>query len=155
MAFQRRTWAVERTCWVIMGAVLVTALAGGFSVGPVSTVEATDESGLIYIQYERFLRNLASSTLRVSLAPEATSRSTATIRLSGALASEVKVDKVVPEPVETRLTHDGLEFVFAFADPGKPALIAFHLQPETVGRIAGAVGVSGVKPARINSFVYP
>ena len=77
MAFQRRGWAVERTCGVIMGAVLVTALAGGFSVGPVSTVEATDESGLIYIQYERFLRNLASSTLRVSLAPEATSRSTA------------------------------------------------------------------------------
>lgn len=155
MAFQNRTWVVERVCWILMGIVIAAALGGVFAVGPLSEAQASDASGLVYVEYKRFQRVLASSTMRVALSPEATSARTVAIRIGGGLATKVKIEKVVPDPAESRVTHEGIEFVFRIADFGKPATILFYMEPHTPGRLEGSVGVNGRGPARVSSFVYP
>lgn len=155
MAFQRRTWVVERVCWVIMGVLLAAALAGLLAAGPLSKTEAADEAGLVHVEYERFQRNLKSSILRISLSPDATSGRTAAIRMTGGLAADMKVEKIVPEPAEAKAAQDGIEFVFHIADTGQPAAVRFYLQPHKVGSLNGTVGVSGQQPVPFRSFVYP
>ncbi len=56
IAFQRKSWLVERIGWGVMLTILVAALAGLFASGPLSSknVESADSSAIV--RYERFAR---------------------------------------------------------------------------------------------------
>src|SRR4051794_5531463 len=72
MAWQRRTWAIQRIGWFAMVILVLTALTGVFGYGALSWQQASDPAGPVRIEYERFQRQGSEFTLRVDIAPEAT-----------------------------------------------------------------------------------
>jgi hypothetical protein len=98
MAWQWRTWAIQRIGWVAMGVLVLTALTGVFGYGVLSWQQASDPAGLVRIEYERFQRQGSEFTLRVDIEPEATTGDAVPLRVSGSFLDAVEVKGIVPEP---------------------------------------------------------
>lgn len=156
MPLQRRTWIVERIGWIVMGILVLAALAGVFATGPASWAEAHDPSGQVRVEYERFQRHMAPFSLQVHIAPESVSGDTIAVRLNADLVNAIQVQKVVPEPQNAKATADGIAYTFAVLEPGKPAALHFSfLVSRTFGTVDARIGLSGRPPARFTIFVYP
>jgi hypothetical protein len=155
MRFQERTWAMQRVGWWAMGLLLVAALAGLFATGPLSWAETRDASGSLRVEYARFQRHMAPFTLRLHLAPEAVPGNTVSVHVNNALADAIEVQKIVPQPQQTKVTPTGVEYTFATAEAAKPASIRFFLNSDEVGLLRAEIGLSGRAPARFSVFVYP
>lgn len=155
MAFQHRTWVVQRVAWAVLALLLTAAAVGLFSVGPLSTTTASDPARILLLDYERFLRFGAPTEMHLHLEPEATGEETITIRLSGDLARGVEFVSIQPEPDGMLAAPDGLEFEFRISDPGQPTEIFFSILPHHMGRLEGAIGLADQEPLRLSPFVYP
>ncbi|MXQ14833.1 hypothetical protein [Microvirga makkahensis] len=155
MVLQERTWMAQRIGWWAMGLILLAALAGLLATGPLSWSEARDSTGALRVEYERFQRHMAPSTLRLHLSPEAVSGGTVLIHVSDGFADAMRIEKIVPEPEQAKVTPTGLEYAFAAAEPGKAASIRFFLSSERFGSVEAEVGLSGREPARLSMFIYP
>jgi hypothetical protein len=155
MAWQRRTWTVQRLGWFVMGALALAALSGVFGHGPVSWQQASDPAGLVRVEYERFERQFSEHILKVEIAPGATTSDTVSLRLNGAFLEAAEVREIVPRPREERSAGHNVEYVFPVAQPGQPATIRFALKLREAGAITAEIGLSGREPARFTQFVYP
>ncbi|MXQ10503.1 hypothetical protein [Microvirga makkahensis] len=155
MAWQRRTWAVQRLGWLVMGGLVLIALTGVFGHGPVSWQQASDPAGLVRVEYERFERQFSERTLRVDIAPQATVGDALILRLNEAFLDAAEVKGIVPEPREARSVGSDVEYVFPVAQPGQPATIRFALKLRETGSHTAEIGLVGREPARFTQFVYP
>lgn len=155
MAWQRRTWTVQRLGWFVMGALAVAALSGVFGHGPLSRREASDPAGLVRVEYERFERQLSEHTLKVVIAPGTTTGDAVSLRLNGAFLDAAEVREIVPRPREEWSSGQDVEYVFPVAQPGQPATIRFVLKLKEAGTVEAEVGLAGREPARFTQFVYP
>jgi hypothetical protein len=155
MAWQRRTWAIQRLGWLAMGGLVLTALTGVFGYGPVSWQQASDPAGLLRVEYERFQRQGSEFTLRVDVAPEATAENSIPLRVSGTFLDAVEVNGIVPEPREARSLGGDVEYVFPMAQPSRAATIRLALKLREVGSHSAEIGLGGREPARFTQFVYP
>ena len=155
MAWQRRTWAIQRIGWVAMGVPVLTALTGVFGYGPVSWRQASDPAGLLRVETERFRRQGSEFTLRVDIAPEATIHNAIPLRVSGTFLDAVEVKGIVPEPRESRSLGADVEYLFPLAQPGQAVTIRFALKIREVGSPSAEIGLTGREPARFTQFVYP
>ncbi|MGH8176377.1 MAG: hypothetical protein ACREV5_08970 [Steroidobacter sp.] len=138
-----------------MGLLLLAALAGVFAVGPVSSAEARDPSGLMQVGYQRFQRYGAHSDLRIFLAAAATSGGSVAIRMNSAFADAAEIQSIVPEPQHAKAMRDGVEFTFQVAEPGEPAMVRFSFKPQRMGAVHAEIALADRPPARFDSFVYP
>ena len=153
MPFQKRTWAVERVAWVAMALLLVAALLGLFSVGPLSRTQAGSPEAL-RVSYERFERYQAPSTLRLDLGPAAVAAGEAAVHLGRAFVEAVQIEQIRPEPREAAAAAGGLRLVFDVV-PEQPASIYLQVRPQKIGFIDGSVGLAGGATVGIGQFVYP
>ena len=75
----------------------------------------------------------------------------------------VKLEGVTPEPESVELAADGLLFIFPIAEPGRPSIVTFELQPERFGLLTGRAALartaarpSGTDPqVQFSQFIYP
>jgi hypothetical protein len=156
MSFQERTWTIQRIGWWVMALVVLAALAGLFATGPLSRAETSDPAGVLRVEYGRFLRSMAPSTLRLHVGKPLTPFDNAVpIRVSGPLAKAIKPEAITPEPIHAKAMSSGVEYVFALAEPGKAASIRFDFVTEGIGPIHAEIGIAGREPARISMFIYP
>jgi len=155
MAWQRRTWTIQRVGWFAMGAVVLTALSGVFGYGPVSWRHTSDPAGLVRMEYERFQRQGSEFTLRVDIAPEAITGDTVPLRVNGSFLEAVEVKGIVPGPQEARSAGSDVEYVVPVAQAGQPATIRFALKLRETGSHTAEIGLVGREPARFTQFVYP
>ena len=156
MRFQRRSWVAERIAWMVMVAVLIAALLGLFSTGLLSSAEARDEAGLVRVEYQRFLRHLAPTTIRVRIAPDAGASDTVSLRVGRSFARAMQIEQIRPEPQQALTDKDGLILVFRMGEAGGPGLIHFSIKPNEPARIVrGEIGLLGRQPARLTQFIYP
>ena len=155
IAWQRRTWTVQRLGWFGMGGLFLAALTGVFGHGPVSWQQARDPAGLVRVEYERFERQLSEHTLQVDIAPEAATGGAVALRLNGPFLAATEVKEIVPRPREERSAGGDVEYVFPVARPDQPATVRFVLKLKEAGIIRAEVGLAGREPARFTQFVYP
>jgi hypothetical protein len=155
MAWQRRTWAIQRIGWFAMGVLVLTALTGVFGYGALSWQQATDPAGLMRIEYERFQRQGSEFTLRVDIEPEATTGDAVPLRVSGSFLDAVEVKGIVPEPRGAKSLGADVEYVIPVAQPRQAATIRFALKMREVGSHTVEIGLTGREPARFTQFVYP
>jgi hypothetical protein len=138
-----------------MGGLVLTALTGVFGYGPVSWRQASDPAGLLRVEYERFQRQGSEFTLRVAIAPEATTGDSVPLRVNGAFLDAAEVKGITPEPREARSLGADVEYVFPMAQPGQAATIRFALKMREAGSHSAEIGLGGREPARFTQFVYP
>jgi hypothetical protein len=155
MRFQRLNWAAERIAWSALSLVILAALLGLFSRGPLSETEARDADGAVRITYERFLRYGTASSLDIEITFPATQTEHVELRLRGPMLHGLLVQTVRPEPLESRLAEDGWVMVFPVADKGSTSLIRMEIRPEALATLEGEIAIGGQQPARLSSFVYP
>jgi hypothetical protein len=154
--FQRFWWKVERIAWVAMTTLVLAALLGAFGSGPLSRGAAGDPfEQPIRLEYERFARALAPTTLRAQLRAGLARDGAVRLWVSRPYLEAVRVEEVTPEPAQVEAGQDRLVYVFRVADPARPATVSFHLKPERPGALTGHVGVGDGTPLRFEQFVYP
>lgn len=151
--FQEATWKAERVGWLVMLVIVVAALAGAFSSGPLSDVEAAAPGGAT-VSYQRFNRHMAPSEIRVSL-PAAGGSKTAKLEMSRSLLDAFDIEHIRPAPSRSVATTDGITFEFDAASSPTKAIITLSLTANRIGIVSGTIGLAGHAPIPITQIVYP
>lgn len=155
MRFQRLNWAAERIAWSFLSLVILAALLGLFSRGPLSKTEARDVDGALRVTYERFLRYGTASSLDIEVTSLATQAEHVELRLRGPMLHDLQIQTVRPNPLESRLAEDGWVMAFPVGDKGSTSLIRMEIRPEALATLEGEIAIEGRQPARLSTFVYP
>jgi hypothetical protein len=99
MGVQRRDWRMERTAWLGMALVLVLALLGLFSRGPLSDAVATGAGENPVITYDRFVRSHAPTRFEIAGSFGGESLE---LRLGQGFLVAYEVRAIQPQPVGSR-----------------------------------------------------
>jgi hypothetical protein len=150
-AFQRRDWRAQHAGAWAFGAVLVAAAAGLFGGEPLGRAH-TDAEGL-QVEYDRFLRRTARSTILLKLDGVVSGGTTTTVELTGDYFSESEPPAIRPLPARQTALADGVRLEFLVSDEGAVD-IRVQLRPSGSGWREGEVNVNG-HAVRVSGFVYP
>lgn len=149
---QRAHWMFERIGWYALVAVIVAALLGLFSNGPLSRTTVHDPSRKLTVEFDRLARNGASGEMRLHADPQP--GQDVTVRFSPAFMRAVTLTTIEPQPREARSSADGTEYVFG-RRTGAPLDIYLAVLPQRVGLVRGEIALDGNAPAAVTLFVYP
>jgi hypothetical protein len=147
LAFERKQAVTRRVAGVIAAAILVAALLGVFGGGPLA--DATESSGPLSVDYERFLRFESQGELEVQ---PPTTGGLASVAISSDYLSQFSVGSISPTPATTSVLSDRLVYTFKLAPRGR---VTFELTPEKVGKHNGTIWAGDDAHVRISQFVYP
>lgn len=155
MAWQCRMWEVERWGWAALAILAALALLGVFSNGPWSRASATDPSGRLTVEYERFHRNGAQTGMRVRSAAEPEGELT-TLRLSPTFLEAFEITAITPEPVDQAAGPDGIRMAFRTRPAGSgPWTVHLSIRPMRPGWVRSEIALAGRTPARFTQLVFP
>ena len=152
MAFQQRSWRLERIGWVVLTLIIFAALAGVFFHGPASYARARNADNSMAVDYERFAHKTARTYFTV--------RATAPIgdelmfRLSPIFADTHDIELIQPHPLRARGGTYGLELVFPRSAAGD---VAFHIaaRPKRFGTMSLHLEAEGRSSLNIFQLIYP
>jgi hypothetical protein len=152
MAFQQRSWLLERIGWIVLALVGAAALAGVFFHGPASYARARNADNSLSVDYERFAHKTAMTYFTV--------RATAPVgdelmvRLSPSLMDIHDIESIEPHPLRARGGTYGLELVFARSGAGD---VAFHIaaRPKRFGTMSLHLEAEGRSSLNIFQLIYP
>ena len=155
IAFQRRSWRVQRAGWIVMLLIAVAALSGIFGGGPLSSAETASTDGF-RVRYERFIRLRAPQTLHIE-APAAAARadSTLSIWLDRKWLESNGLEAIVPEPESSLLEADRIVYAFRVVPASGPILIRLDLEALSTGSVSGRAGIPGGSSASFTQFAFP
>ena len=151
MAFQRRSWKVQRIAWVVGLAILTAALLGLMGPGPLSSTHAGEPGGPLHVAYNRIERYQAPAMLEIDAE---SADGTVRLWMNRELAESVEVVDVVPQPDRVEVRPDRYTYHFAAPEPGR-ARIVIHYHANRYGRIPGRIGLEGGPDLDVSSFVFP
>jgi hypothetical protein len=155
LAFERRTWTVERVAWVIMALIGLAALAGLLGPGPLSETTVGERDGPLWLEYSRFGRFKAPLTLRVHVGPNTGQQGPLLVWLSREYLEGVRVEQVSPQPGQVEAGPEQLTYVFARNEPQRSTAITFAIETEQIGRQRGCVGLINGPALCFRQFIYP
>ena len=150
LIFHEREWRVQRIGWVVLTIFLALALAGLFGGGPLSRAHVEGPAGRV--EYERFVRYGASTTLTVMPATDAL-HGVSRIEVSAAYLQAFRVEGITPEPSAVRMVGGQLVYEFATAAPG--ASVTFNLHPQRLWRHRAQLAIDAGAPLEISQLTYP
>jgi hypothetical protein len=125
--------------------------------GPLSQTSVTSEVGAIRVEYERFLRRGATTTVRIHA--KLTDRETAMIAvwLARPYLEAMTIGSMQPPPARTEASPDRVTWSFEATsrDSRAPLLVTIRLTPEAIGRLRAAVGLGPRSGLGFNQWIYP
>jgi hypothetical protein len=155
LAFQQRSWIVQRIGWIVLGLIIVAALLGLFGGGPLSYTTARSQDGALGLEYNLFWRIQAAMTLRVFLMPKTAYAGEVRLWLSRSYVDAVDVQHITPQPQRVEAGTDRLTYVFAISQMGQQIEITFQVKPERPGRVAGRLGLEDGITLSFAHVIYP
>jgi hypothetical protein len=155
--FQRRIWRFQTVGRVVMALVLAAALLGLLGPGLLSNGASADspQTQLGVKEYERFLRFMKPTTLRIGLEPGAVTEREARVWLDREYIEGVQIQHITPQPERVEAGSKGMTYVFNVEDPNQSTVFSFDLQPQKMGLLQGRVGLEDEEPVSFKQFVYP
>lgn len=152
MRFQRRDWMFERVGWGILYLIALLALAGLFSVGPLSVTVAGSPSANLKVEYQRFHRNgsLADMVLRIN----STDDSTVHLHLNTEFMEAFMIEGMWPQPILSAGDADGVEFIYE-SSRSRHFSIYVSLRPSRLGSVTAQARLRGQEAVSFHLFVYP
>jgi hypothetical protein len=156
LAFQERSWRVERIVGWGMVVLVVAALLGLLGAGPLSRAEVTSDA--LQLQYPRFSRVQSSETLKVRIGADAVRDRETRLWVDRRYLDDSRIESILPPPVRVEAAPDRLVLAFAVAEPGRPLEVTLTLQPERIGVLRGALGLESAAAGPGLAFrqvVYP
>ncbi len=154
--YQERSWVVERIGWVVVALILLAGLAGFMGTGVVSSATVTDSSGLLKVEYNRFMRKHNPDNLKFEIATSAVGPDQKVrLWLSQDYLEDFQLNQITPEPESVESSGDRITYVFSISQPTKPLQIAFYFEPEHFGTLSGQAGLSDKGSVQFDQWVYP
>lgn len=144
----------QRFGWAVFALIVVAALAGLIGPGPLSWASARAPSGLVEVEYSRFVRHIGDSGVELRVQPDPAQPDTARVWISSEYLSGVNLQQVTPQPDTWTIVDDGVVLAFPTGGP-VPVHVRIHLRPDEIGLLRGAAGVPGQEPVEFWQFVYP
>lgn len=149
----RSLWRVQRVGWVIMLLIVIGGLLGLFGNGPLAEDRARAEG--LTLDYDRFARHGAASSLRVEVRPEAVRGDTLKLWITRDFIDGLKLESVVPEPASVETRGDLLVFAFAHPEPPGPTRITFNVRPDEYWTQRARAGIDGGGSLSFRQLIYP
>lgn len=151
---QRLVLAGQRFSWAVFALIVAAALAGLLGPGPLSWASAQAPSGLVEVEYSRFVRYIGDSTVELHVRPGPAASDTARVWISSEYLSGVNLQQVTPRPDTWATVDEGV--VLSYPTGGSETVhVRIHLRPDEIGLLRGAVGVPGQVRVEFWQFVYP
>ncbi|MFV9657599.1 hypothetical protein ACNFCK_22155 [Pseudomonas sp. NY15366] len=147
MALQVRVWKIERFGWYGLLLLLLLALAGLFSKGPLSDVQIGGAQDALQVEYQRFARNGAQSPLKINL--QGTSR----LHVAGELLDGFSIDAIQPVPIHSASDGAG-GLVLDFGGEAERISVSLRLTADGVGPYRSTLQAAG-QQVELNQFIYP
>ncbi len=152
MPVQQRLWRSEsQGLWWMLAVVLLTLL-GLFSHGLLSTTHQVSAQGQLRVDYERFLRNGASSSMTIELHGQPGSE--LALNIEGELLDGLSVEGITP-PAEHAATYSqsGMQLKLK-ADATGTARVHLEIRADGLGRYHSLMA-AGEQRLELNQFIYP
>lgn len=155
LAFERKSWAVQRIGWALMTLVILAALAGLLGPGPLSRAKAETPDGALVAVYNRFVRASDTDDLRVSFGREAIRDGVVRLWVDRQYLGGVDVERVVPQPASVEVASDRLVYVFTAAPDAASGEVGFRVKPQALGSRRVRLGLAGGPALVFRQVVYP
>ncbi|WP_435769606.1 hypothetical protein [Nocardioides sp. SYSU DS0651] len=150
----QKEWVAVRAGWVLVALFVLAAAVGAFGIGPVSQTTATATDGSVQVQYERFIRNVGTATMTVSMGPASVEAAKATLYISRELAEGWRIQSVSPAPSTESSSDDWLIYEFDVLGETPPE-IEFLYRGDGLGVHEGLVRAGTGEPAAVHQWIYP
>lgn len=149
---QTRQWRLERVGFLVMLLIIVLCLLGLFSGGPLSQVQQRTASGDLQVDYQRFLRNGATTTLVVTVRSQAGAE--ALVQFDGELLDSGQIETLVPEPVAS--ASHARSGVALRVTPNEEGVARLYVgfRSDAVGLYRFRVSANG-EALDLQHFIYP
>ena len=155
IAHERLEWRIERIGWVIMGVILLAALAGVVGPGPLSKSTRSDHNSKLQLEYERFARFQAPTVLRIQLASGVAQAGKVRLWISRDYIENAEVKHIDPEPESVEVSEDRMTYTFITRNASRPTALTYHLEPNMYGQTALNIGVEELTQLSVPQFIYP
>lgn len=152
--YQKRAWTFERVGWIVMGLTAIMGLIGLLGPGWLSHTKAQSKDSSLGLEYDRFGRFQAPTTLRIHLGANAQQQDGVQVRIARNYLENVQIQQITPEPVSVQAHSKHLVYTFA-AKLTQPTAITFYLEPEQIGMLPGSVELPGKQQINFKQFIYP
>ena len=152
LAHERVIWRLQHFAWALFALIGLGALAGVFGSGPVARAKAQDAS--LSVEYERFLRYQAPSTLRLHVNDGAGSALPA-VWLAKEFVDNLEIERIYPTPEQVKVGPDRFIYIFNVAQTNGKATISFHFKPDSYGKTSVRLGLVNGSEVSFKQFVYP
>ena len=154
MAFQRRSWNVQRVGWAVMFVIVVAALAGLFGSGPLSGATAGDAS-TFQVRYARAIRHRDATQFRIDVPTSRTSQNQVEIAIERSFLEGINLESIIPEPESVEAGADAIVYSFDVGGAEQPVTITFNFEPVDIGPTSAIVAVNDERPITLDIFVFP
>lgn len=147
MPLQILGWRIERIGWYGLLLLMLLALGGLFSRGPLSDVQASAAHGALRVEYSRFARNGAQSPLKVSL------QGTHRLHIGGELLDGFTLESMQPAPARSQSDGSG-GVILDFDGEAERLVVSLRLTADGVGSYRSTFGAAG-EQVELTHFIYP
>jgi hypothetical protein len=139
-----RGWVLQKIGWTFIFIVVIAATLGLFGDGVLSTRKPT--SGNVTLHFDRFNRHEHEMEVLVQTTGEAINE----ITLPQSYLKNMRLVRIVPDPVDNRATGNDVTFNFI----GDHNIISIYIRPEAPGTIEGTLKVNN-SMFNISHFIFP
>jgi hypothetical protein len=153
--WQTREWRLQRIAWGAAWLVLLLAMLGVFSDGPLSDAKAVSPDGSVEVAYERFVRDNGPAVLEITVPAEFVEGDTATLVLRGKWTEAVRIESISPTPDTESALGTGRVYEIG-VEAGRDAVITVDYRPQSAGISSGSVSIAPDAPAaQLRQLTYP
>jgi hypothetical protein len=153
LRFQRRWWRFENGVWIFFTLVIALDLAGVFGRGPMANARAATGDQALQVKYERVERFETPSILTVNFGSKAIRQGRAELWVSEDLVKALGNQRVIPQPVDSKVGGNGV--LYSFAATAVPATAAFALEPAQAGLHTLRLRIPGMEELVLKILVMP
>jgi hypothetical protein len=155
LAYQERTWRVQRIAWGIFVVLIIGGLSGLLGSGPLSHSSAGSPGDGFTVDYDRLARAHASTTLVMHIDRRLSRNDEVGIVLSGDAVRTIEFESTTPPADGTSLNPAGAVLRFRTdRQPGELTVI-LYAKPRQMGALTSRIGVQGGPVHEIRQWIYP
>lgn len=140
LRFQRKEWFFQRIGVGLVCAFVIAAALGFTGMGgPASHASAGEHGDPLYVEYERFVRRGAKSTMKLHFRSDPPGF--IQFWVSAPYLEDVIIDSVAPVPQTVTVEQSRHIYTIRAASP--EVIVTVDMEHQTFGRLEGEVGIVG------------
>jgi hypothetical protein len=150
LARMRRRWRLQHLGWALVAALVLAGAAGVFGSGPLSATTRSVDG--LSLEFDRFIRRGAPFTLTAVLTvPPGASE--ARLSLSRRYFDKIRIEAMLPSPIQVVSAPEVVTFVFAVADNASALTLDIHCEAREAGLLNAEVA-TGDSRLRFTQFAW-